>query len=57
MRRFILMLTVAAIMTAMMMGSAMPAQAKTVCHVLDLIDWWVVTGQVSQYGGTYCHNH
>ena len=57
MRRFILMLTVAAIMTAMMMGSAMPAQAKPVCHVLDPIDWWVVTGQVSQYGGTYCHNH
>ena len=56
MRRFILMLTVAAIMTAMM-GSAMPAQAQPVCHVLDPIDWWVVTGQVSQYGGTYCHNH
>ena len=30
MRRFILMLTVVAIMTAMMVGSAMPAQARTV---------------------------
>ena len=57
MRRFILMLTGAAIITVMMVGNAMPAQAKTVCHVLDPIDWWVVTGHVSQYGGTYCHNH
>ena len=57
MRRFILMLTVAAIMTVMMAASASPAQAKTVCHELDPIDWWVVTGQISKYGGTYCHNH
>ena len=57
MRRFMLMLTVAAIMTVMMAASASPAQAKTVCHVLDSVDWWVVTGQISKYGGTYCHNH
>jgi len=55
MRRIVLMLTVAAIRTVMMAASAVPAQAKTACHVLDPIDWWVVTGQVSEYGGTYCH--
>ena len=25
------------------------------CHTLDMVDWWVVTGQVSEYGGTLCH--
>jgi hypothetical protein len=31
--------------------------SRTVCHTLGMIDWWVVTGQVSEYGGTYCHSH
>ena len=35
---------------ATMAASAMPAQAKTACHVLDPIDWWVVTGEISEYG-------
>jgi hypothetical protein len=30
-------------------------QAKKHCHVLSKEDWWVVTGQVSEYGGTFCH--
>lgn len=25
------------------------------CHVLSMEDWWVVTGNVSEYGGMYCH--
>lgn len=54
MKRLMLMLTVAAIMTAMTAASALPAQAKT-CHVLDTIDWWVITGEISEYGGMYCH--
>ncbi len=28
---------------------------RTVCHTLDMVDWWVVTGEISYYGGTYCH--
>jgi hypothetical protein len=25
------------------------------CYQLDTIDWWVLTGQNSYYGGIYCH--
>jgi|GEM_PF-6396687 len=32
-------------------------QRKAVCHTLDAIDFWVVTGIWSEYGGTYCHFH
>lgn len=39
-----LMLTVVAIVMAMTAASAAPAQARRICHVLDPIDWWVVTG-------------
>jgi hypothetical protein len=30
---------------------------RTVCHELDMIDWWVITGMISEYGGVYCHRH
>jgi hypothetical protein len=29
--------------------------AQSHCHVLDMVDWWVVTGQISEYGGMLCH--
>lgn len=50
-------------------GSAAPAFAETAgairplgstsaprvrCFVLDEADWYIVTGQVSPYGGTWC---
>jgi hypothetical protein len=43
-RGLMLMLTVVAIMMAMTVVSATPAQARRICHVLNPIDWWVVTG-------------
>ncbi len=56
--RLALGLTVAA---AVLLGGSVryapPASAKVVCHVLDEADWGIVTGQVSPYGGMYCHNH
>jgi hypothetical protein len=56
MRRYILMLTAAAIMTAMLAISALPSQAAPVhCDTLDDIGWWVITGEYSPYGGTLCH--
>jgi hypothetical protein len=30
---------------------------RTVCHTVDEGTWWVLTGQISYYGGTYCHSH
>jgi hypothetical protein len=30
---------------------------RMVCHNLDMIDWWVITGMISEYGGVYCHRH
>lgn len=36
-------------------GKAELTAKKKHCHVLSQADWWVVTGQNSEYGGTYCH--
>ncbi|MDX6379670.1 MAG: hypothetical protein QOI57_694 [Rubrobacteraceae bacterium] len=57
MRRFILMLTVAALMVAIMATGAIPAQAKAVCKVYDQAEWYMLTGQDSTYGGTWCTRH
>jgi hypothetical protein len=49
----------AAMVLAMVMGYTAPTvqveAAKSHCHVLDTVDWWVLTGQISEYGGMYCH--
>jgi hypothetical protein len=49
----------AALMLATLAGYAAPSvqveTAKSHCHTLDMVDWWVVTGQISEYGGTLCH--
>ena len=55
MRRFVLMLTVAAIMTAMMAASAMPAMAKGVtCYAADPDEFYALTGVKTQWGGMVC---
>ncbi|MDB4937904.1 MAG: hypothetical protein JWP87_4876 [Labilithrix sp.] len=37
------------------LAHAVEPEAKKHCHVLSMEDWWVVTGNVSEYGGTLCH--
>lgn len=56
MKRLILMLTVAAVMTAMMAIIAAPAQAaKAVCKTYEAEEWAMLTGDYSEYGGTWCY--
>ncbi len=49
----------AAMLLTMFMGYAAPTvqveAARPHCHTLDMVDWWVVTGQISEYGGMFCH--
>jgi hypothetical protein len=49
-----------ALATALMIGGVATHNTPTYaagkhCHTLDMVDWWVVTGQISEYGGTLCH--
>jgi len=58
MRRLILMFMVAAIMVVIMAANAMPAIAKSAsCKVYDQQEWYLLTGQNSEYGGTWCMRH
>lgn len=54
------LIVAAAIVVATIAGYAAPTvqveAAPSHCHVLDMVDWWVLTGQISEYGGMYCHH-
>lgn len=59
-RLAVLVVAVALVVTpiAGILAPATPvAAARVVCHHLDTIDWWVITGDYSEYGGDYCHYH
>lgn len=59
-KRLSLRISVLIVGIALTLGTALTApvtivEARTVCHQVDEVTWWVLTGDITEYGGFYCH--